>query len=649
MKINRVEIDNFMAIGEITVDLENKGLVLIQGENEDDSSQNSNGSGKSTVAEALSWALYNDTARGYTADDVINRTAKKNCRVLVQLVDGDRTYNVIRHRKHSEHKNRVLLLDVTDPLEIVDLTLATDKATDERIVKLVGCSGDVFRAAIYSGQEAQIDLPALTDKHLKTIVEEAAGIDKMQDAYTVARARLSEAQATLTGVNRDIQEQERLVTLFAEQLSEHKTNFTAFETAQKEKVETGRRQLLVLAEEFKALRAQMAEIDVDALKSQEQDIVSRLTSVDGERDAYSLLVQDVNTFANKVSAHTALLNERTRQAHAMKHNMEHSADAIGTSCKECGHVIGASDVEPKQMALKTSLMALVKECKQLKEELIEINTQHDAAQEKMKAFVFTDVSETTAQLLEVRRQLTHYTALSTASSTKATEIKTLKASLEASVTNPHAKLIDDTSKRAKEASEQLAKLNDDKRCATDKVVLQGSVVEVFSPAGIRAQILDTVTPFLNERTARYLGVLSDGNISAVWSTLSKTAKGELREKFEIAVSSRTGGDSYKGLSGGEKKKVRLASALALQDLVSSRASKPIQLWIGDEIDDAVDDSGLERLMTVLEEKAKEKGTVLIISHNPIRDWVRQHVTVKKEGGMATMTGCLCLDREATGV
>ena len=56
MKINRLEIDAFMAIGQITVDLDSKGLVLIQGENDDDTSQNSNGAGKSTVAEALCWA-----------------------------------------------------------------------------------------------------------------------------------------------------------------------------------------------------------------------------------------------------------------------------------------------------------------------------------------------------------------------------------------------------------------------------------------------------------------------------------------------------------------------------------------------------------------------------------------------------------------
>ena len=79
-----------------------------------------------------------------------------------------------------------------------------------------------------------------------------------------------------------------------------------------------------------------------------------------------------------------------------------------------------------------------------------------------------------------------------------------------------------------------------------------------------------------------------------------------------------------------------------------RSERYAWLWIGDEIDDAVDDAGLERLMTVLEEKAKEKGTVLIISHNPIRDWVRQHVIVRKRGGLSEMEGVLCVERDTVG-
>ena len=151
-----------------------------------------------------------------------------------------------------------------------------------------------------------------------------------------------------------------------------------------------------------------------------------------------------------------------------------------------------------------------------------------------------------------------------------------------------------------------------------------------------------MTPSLNERTSHYLGTLSDGNITAVWSTIQLNAKGEPVEKFAITVDKPGDADSYAGLSGGEQRKVKLACALALQDLVASRAEKPIDLWIGDEIDDAMDDAGLERLMTVLETMARERGTVAVISHNALNDWIRETATVTRKGGYSTVSGALDL-------
>jgi DNA repair exonuclease SbcCD ATPase subunit len=165
-------------------------------------------------------------------------------------------------------------------------------------------------------------------------------------------------------------------------------------------------------------------------------------------------------------------------------------------------------------------------------------------------------------------------------------------------------------------------------------------VKIFSPAGVRAHVIDTVTPYLNERTSHYLATLSDGNISAVWNTLSKTKTGELREKFIIEVSNDKGANNFGGLSGGEKRKVRIATSLALQDLVASRASKPFSLFIADEIDDALDVAGLERLMMLLEEKSREKGTVLMISHNEISDWCREQAVIIKENGFSRIEGAL---------
>jgi DNA repair exonuclease SbcCD ATPase subunit len=206
------------------------------------------------------------------------------------------------------------------------------------------------------------------------------------------------------------------------------------------------------------------------------------------------------------------------------------------------------------------------------------------------------------------------------------EIESIKVEV-----NPHKARTETISKEIDSLSSDIASTKISLKAADAHCDTMASVVKVFSPAGVRARILDEVTPFLNKQTASYLSVLSDGNIVATWSTLTEGAKkGEFKEKFSIDVSNSTGGKSFKLISGGEKRKVRIATCLALQDLVSTRASKPIELFIGDEIDEALDAAGLERLMSILEEKARSKGSVMVISHNELSDYISNVITVEKD-------------------
>lgn len=170
--------------------------------------------------------------------------------------------------------------------------------------------------------------------------------------------------------------------------------------------------------------------------------------------------------------------------------------------------------------------------------------------------------------------------------------------------------------------------------ATKQCNLYQAACQVFALSGVRAYILDMVTPYLNSRTSYYLDILSDGAMRAEWVTLSKNAKGELKDKFSIAIEARQGAKSFEALSGGEKRKVRLACAFAIQDLVAQRVADPIRLFVADEIDDALDAAGLERLMTVLEEKAAQGNCVMVISHNDLQHWIPNVLTVVKEGGVS---------------
>ena len=652
MKINRLEIDAFMAIGQITVDLDSKGLVLIQGENDDDTSQNSNGAGKSTVAEALCWALYNETARGDSGDEIVNRKLKKGTRVMVQLVDGPRTYNVIRHRKHPVHKNRVLLIDVTDPADPIDLTQGTDKATQEVITKLVGCTSDVFRAAIYSGQEAHIDLPSLTDKNLKMIVEEAAGIDKMQEAHVIAKNRMVEKKSAVTSLENSVNTHQAALDACLSGIKELIEGRDNYEVSRSSKASAERAAMAESVAKAKVIQAEISSLDEAGIASERAAVSARIAAVDGERVELGRLISAHGEAKLRVSTVQKRLNDEKAQATRCKEIMANVEAEIGTKCESCGHVLEASDVAGRMDSVKSKAVSHVHSAKNAAAELAEAEAAFTAATSELEAFKssMTDLTAETERLaeldaLQVKLNNLKMSMQSLVDSAKGNRARA--ASIESEV-NPYISSIEKAELKAQEIEESIVALKASLETAREELSVAEKVVEVFSPAGIRAHILDTVTPFLNDRTSRYLGILSDGNIRATWNTISTTAKGELREKFEISVTSATGGSNYRSLSGGEKRKVRLATALALQDLVSSRAAKPIRLWIGDEIDDAVDDAGLERLMTVLEEKAKEKGTVLIISHNPIRDWVRQHVIVRKRGGLSEMEGVLCVERDTVG-
>lgn len=658
MKILRLEIGNFMSIDRAALALDDRGLVLVQGENRDDPSATSNGAGKSSVADALFWALYGETARGVSGDAVVNKTAGKNCRVAVTLRDGDQTYEVVRHRKHKEGRNSLRLFHVMHPLvpggapETVDMTKGTERESQKVIEQALGCSVEVFRAAVYSGQEAMPDLPGMTDKQLKVLIEEAAGIDLLQQAYEIARGRLLEAKRAADSAKEDLAKAEYAVELSEKALAEAEGRARSWEldrdrrvaelASEAEELERSRaaEQERLSAYDESALDAELAQLDL---------LLAGYADEERERDRLSAEVRGRETTEASAKA------DRDRVAKELRHAREHLSQIeskVGSPCGECGRPYRAEDLgAAREIALKKIEDEEVD--LRHKEEIWEhAAAESQAAGARLEAFKasMTDVSATSSrqqQLRTVRDEIRNLKSTverlgrdSRAKLTQADELGKAANPHQESVAEASAKLVDDRS----EVITHISKLDE----ARGRLKVFEDAVSVFGPAGVRAHILDTVTPFLNDRTAGYLGALSDGQISAVWSTLSKTAKGEPREKFVIDVVNAAGAESFAGLSGGERRKVRLACALALQDLVGSRATKPVRLWVGDEIDDALDQSGLERLMGIMEEKARERGTVLVISHNSLSDWINEQVLVVKEGGLSTVSGGLCVTGNADG-
>lgn len=649
MYFGKLSIKNFLVIGEAEVDLHNCGLTLIEGRNEDDESANSNGAGKSSLVDALCWCLYGVTGRGVSGDAVINKKAKKECVVGVEVwTEGLNCYYIERGRKSKRLGNNLIvqhvIVDGNDVGSGCELTKTTVADTQALVNDLLGCSYEIFTSSIYAVQEKIPDLPALTDKNLKTLIEEAAGIDKLQRASEIAHAKYqdcvrltTETQGKIENLTSELSNNKKLLDDVVYERETHIRNAT-IERAQQLRYKD------LLESELKKASALPVEA-VEAIEKKKAEIQAKI-------DEYSFIEAkgaEKQRLAVSAQSHCVMTKkeiEKEKEKIADLNKEINNLEAkIGTHCSECGKVYQAEDLETAKKAIETQIAnktkEVLKQIEDFKNQVAEAKVLAKDAEDFKKSV--PSVTKLMSAMNELNERLKKNQDVQFQIDTQKRELQNLKKTIEATeeVTvkgeTPYNKTI-------KTLEESIAKLEKDKKereSEREKYAEQQKIAEavdeLYSRKGIRAHILDTVTPFLNERTAFYLNTLSDGEITATWQTLTKTAKGDFKEKFSIDVQSVKGANCFAGLSGGEKRKVRVATSMALQDLVASRAKKPIDLYIADEVDHALDASGLERMMSILEEKAKQFGTALVISHNSLRDWIDNSIVVTKRDGISTVS------------
>lgn len=633
MKFLTLEVENFMALANAKVELDQRGLVLIQGVNAGDSSAASNGAGKSTLMNSLMWCIYGETSHGVKGDDVLSTGHEKNCRVKVTIEDEGKRYAIIRHRKHKEFKNRLIVRG-----EDGDMTKGKDSLTQEFVERLIGASKEVFMASIYASQEAMPDLPGMSDKNLKTIVEEAAGVDRLTKAYAIARERANAAAARMETTKTKMDACLSLVESAQNELESAKTSSEAWERDRSERLDVARADLVgaevTLTEvemELRSLPEQIRDTE-NAIGKEREKLASK-----EEHDAKLVKVRGAITdIRASIRITENIQKEAMQRARAFKVKAEEVNTKVGEPCPTCGKAYCVEDLSTVKESFveqarseisqaQASATSVAKYQEHL-EKALKIESSLVASTPDVSAII-SRIEQLTKELGTLRHREKEVVAVEALVARARSEVDRITKEI-----NPFLAVIKRHEESLAANKSNYGVLKTELKNIQEQALLLDKARQVYSPAGVRSHILTSVTPFLNAQTAEYLNTLSDGNIVAEWSTMESTKKGEWRDKFNISVRKIGASKTFQTLSGGEKRKVRIACSLALQDLAASRASKNIELFIGDEIDDALDTAGLERLMGILEAKARERGTVMIISHKEMKSWFRETITVEvKEG------------------
>lgn len=634
MELEEILIENFGTIERIKLTLNTPGMTLITGLNKDAPRADSNGAGKSLLLDAICWCLWGQTVRGLTTDDVVRRQVGQDCCVTTKLKDGKNTYLVKRHRKDTRvdkpNDLRLFVNGVEKGKKVKNL--------QEIIDQLIGFDFDTF-CAMMPG--AGIAAAALTDSKIKELLEKLLQTEQLSIAYSAARDRLKVLES-----EQKIQSTLRLGFL-----------------AQLASLEKEVLQLRDLEKSFETQKADNVANRLQRITELEREIatcdleITRRATLQSEMDAFknnitSLQDRMVNQFEKPSRARCKVLEGEIAVHENTLRIIDHDSDTrqrkiaslgkLGPTCPTCESPIteehvqacerehqrqlenDAAKAEHAEKRLKLLRAELKDEISITAYEISSIRGQIDmnqqAVQELRHAITMVDMQVQLKAKLE-KDLSREREALSKAQAEQHNfgEIFTTKAL------------------KAFDLADRVCQCLTKERELAKEHKLCSFWVDGFSPAGLRSYMLDYVTPILNDRAAYYSEVLTGGEMKVTFTTKTTLKKGGEKDKFQIMVEQKHGGDQYKGTSKGEKARADLVIAMALGDLATFRTAKQLPWRFLDEPFENIDDAGNEAVVQLLNDQKSRYKTVFVVTHKPaFKKLFNQRITVVKENGVSRL-------------
>lgn len=688
-KFKKVKIHNFLSIKDIELNLEKRGLTLIEGKNTGNSTFESNGSGKSTILNSITYALYGQTSYGLKADDVVNRQEDKDTSVILYVDIDGQAYRIERYRKHKTHKNKVKLFQGN-----TELTGKSAKDTDSKIQELFGVDYNTYMNSIVQGQgEAEVFSKA-SDKGKKEILENITNIAIYKKAQEIAKGKVKEKIIDKDRVERDISETERHLENIRERVAEEtesykqtlnsiedvKTTIREMERQLSEHVESYPEGLDDRLDYLDSLRAPTLPQKPE-LTPEEQALQTKLSNtqihLEGSKellrrnheDEINALKEQKNNIDKQVQpilTHVAVLKDTLQRKKNDLQNLD-----VNDTCPVCGQKVDKSHIQTEYEKLSKEVVDLEAEIsytegvynneltplvdkldydiaskqnsygellhtadRQYQQELEDLNRQikelRDAVEREQRNN-FEQAQAEYQQRMTEREQLSKVQVqFENKKQNVEYSLQSEKGVLERLQALPKPK---DRTDAITELEESLAELNVEKLACLDKIEKYEDVVKIYSNAGIRSVVLDLVTPFLNEKANEYMATLSGSDIEILFTTQTENKDGSMADKFDIEIINNHGGNLYKGNSEGEKKRIDLAISFAIQDLVLSKADMKTNIAFYDEVFEGLDEVGSENVIKLLKSRQDKVDSIFVITHNShLKAMFENVITVEKKDG-----------------
>ena len=580
IQIKDLTVKNFMSVGNQTqaVDFNREQLTLVLGENLDqggDDSGSRNGTGKTTIINALSYALYGQGLTNIKRNNLINKTNSKGMLVTLHFEKNGVDYRIERGRSPN-----VLKFFVNDQeQEMIDESQGDSRKTQESINDLLDMTHDMFKHIVALNTYTEPFL-SMRQNDQRAIIEQLLGITILSEK---ADGLKEQTRITKEAITTETLKIEAIQTAN----SKIETTITSLESNQKAWLSKRTTDVMKLKEGIDELE----HLDIDS----ELDAHEKLQNWNEHNNAILALKKELSTLE-------PALQRADRSVEKLAKDI---ADLEGATCYTCGQELQ----DDKKLELearkekelddaKTYAQEVSTKCKEVMDGLDNIGNING------KPTTFYE----TAKEAYAHRQ--NVDSLKQAWNTRSSE------------EDPYQKQIEELKSSAIQEINWTA-VND----LTTFKEHQDFLFKLLTnkDSFIRKKIIDQNLMYLNNRLTYYLDKLGLPH-SVVFQN-------------DLAVEiTQLGQDlDFDNLSRGERNRLILGMSFAFRDVWESLYQKINLLFIDELIDSGMDTAGVEGSLSVLKKMGRDgdKNVYLISHKDELVGRVNYVMRVVKENGFTS--------------
>ena len=616
INFNSIKLHNFLSFGDAEITLKDAGFVLVSGVNNNSSDlARSNGSGKSSIWEGISWALTGETIRG--CKQVVNKYTEDGCYVEIVFSVDNNEYKVIRYKDYSNIGTNLKIFINNEDKSGKGIR-DTEKLLNQYLPDL---TPSLIGSVIILGQGLPQRFTNNTPSGRKEILEKLSKSDFMiEDIKNKLFARksvlnndirnLEDSNLSLTS-KKDVSQKslDKLISNLNE-LQDPKLIDISSIIKEKDSLEESlasiNNQSLTFSEEINKLNIDKSNIIT--LQNNEYESI---------RDKYKELINNLNIQKISLSSEISNLEKEIKKLKSVK-----------DVCPTCGqklpdvHIVDTKDMETDLQSKQEYLKTVVADYDtKVKEQNEELNKSKQKYQDNLNK-IDLDLSNLNKSSRELDSNKISYQ----------NKIRELEKQIE-----KHNFLLEAYDNKKKELENSIEETKNTIKTLDDQILYYNIEKDT------KNLHLDVVNKMMTIATRDFRGFL----LSELINYISIRAKEYSQEIFETdKIDFKLDGNNiyigyndkeYENLSGGEKQKVDLIVQFSIRDMLTKYLNFSSNILVLDEVFDNLDSIGCQKVINLISTKLSDIESIFIITHHNQELDIpadREIVVVKNQNGIS---------------